>query len=312
MLFNKSENGSEELYEITGSYYASNDYSRIASEVTLAMEEVERVIGSDLMQKIEEAYKTPPTPSNDYLKLVPFVQMPVAILATLSMYQKNDISHEHDGRKVKISSEGEKLPWEWQLKRDDEIQLNNYFKAVDRLIRKLDELNPTEWGTSAQKTIAKSLFIGDALAFDACFPIERSGRMYMLLLPFLKEVQRRIIKPALGSDFAVLLAGEDLTTKQKELLEYIRPPMALFAMAMAIRRLPLNLIPSGVIRNYTSASETMSASEPATLEDVKTLASWLDDDARTMLDEMKRFRAGTAEDISLLPENSVDNKFFRV
>lgn len=312
MLFNKNENGSQELHDLTGSYYANNNFSRVAGDVQLAMEDVSRIVGDAVMKKVEEAYSAETPGEGTYSSLVPFVQLPVAILATLSMYQKNDISHENDGRKVKISTESEKLPWEWQLKRDDEIQLNMYYKAVDRLIRKLDQENPNEWKDGEQKKTANSLFIRSADEFEVCFPIDRSGRMYMLLLPFLREIQRRIIKPALGSDFAILLAQSDLTAKQKELVEYVRPPMALFAMALAVRRLPLGLIPSGVIRNYVSSSETMSASQPATLGEVKALASWMEEDARQLLDEMKRFRTEPTEEVTLLPENSVDNKFFRV
>lgn len=312
MIFNKTENGSQELHDLTGSYYANNEFSRVASEIDLAVEEVSRIIGAAVMTKVETEYKTPSDPATAYSKLISFVQLPVAILATLSMYQKNDISHEHDGRKVKISPDTEKIPWEWQLKRDDEIQMNLYYKAVDRLIRKLDIEDPEEWKNSDQKKAAKGLFIRNADDFETCFPIDRSGRMYILLLPFLKEVQRRIIKPALGTDFDVLIPGVELSAKNKELLEYLRPPMALYAMALAIRRMPLGLIPSGVIRNYVSSSQTMSASQPASTAEVKALAGLMEDDARQLLDEMKRFRSGPTTEINLLPENSTDNKFMRV
>lgn len=312
MLFNKNDNGSQELHDLTGSYYANNNFSRISGEIELAKEEVTKIIGNSIMEKVEDAYATPGSDKAVYVSLVPYVQLPVAILATLSMYQKNDVSHENDGRKIKISTETEKLPWEWQLKRDDEIQLNQYYKAVDRLIGKLDSLNPTEWKDSESKKAAKSLLIANTEQYDNCFPIERSGRMFMLLLPFLKEVQRRIIKPALGSDFPTLLSGTGLTDKQKELIEYVRPPMALFAMALAIRRLPIGLIPSGVVRNYVSSSGTMNSSQPASVSDVKALAGWMEDDARQLLDEMKRFRTDAIAETSLLPENSIDNKFFRV
>lgn len=312
MLFNKNDNGSQELHDLTGSYYANNNFSRISGEIELAKEEVTKIIGNAIMEKVEDAYATPSSDKAVYVSLVPYVQLPVAILATLSMYQKNDVSHENDGRKIKISTETEKLPWEWQLKRDDEIQLNQFYKAVDRLIGKLDSLNPTEWKDSESKKAAKSLLIANTEQFDNCFPIERSGRMFMLLLPFLKEVQRRIIKPALGSDFPTLLSGTGLTDKQKELIEYVRPPMALFAMALAIRRLPIGLIPSGVVRNYVSSSGTMTSSQPASVSDVKALAGWMEDDARQLLDEMKRFRTDAIAETSLLPENSIDNKFFRV
>lgn len=311
MLFNKNDNGSDELRRFTGSYYANNDFEKIETDILLAMEEVSRIIGKPVMAKADEAYNAD-TPAEPYNDIFPYVQLPVAILATLMMYQKNDVGHEQDGRKVKISPETEKLPWEWQLKRDDEIQMNAYYKAMDRLISFLDEKNPDEWKNSDQKQSANSLFIKNADQFDAQFPIDRSGRMFMLLLPYIKEAQRRWIKPALGDDYAILLAAETPTAEQKALLEYVYPPIALFAMSVALRRLPLGLIPSGVVRNYVSSSQTMSASDPAGMDDIRKVFSWMEDDAFVLLDEMKRFRNETPVDFEVIPVNTADNKFMRV
>jgi len=312
MIFNKSANGSDELRALTGSYYANNDFAKIETDILLATEEVARIVGKPIIDKVELEYKSEAAPVELYASLIKYIQLPIAILATLNMYQKNDVSHEQDGRKVKINSETEKLPWEWQLKRDDEIQLNAYYKAVDRLIAFLEIKDPTEWKNSDQKKLANALFIKNAEMFDTYFPIERSGRMYMLLLPSIREAERRYIKPALSTDYALLKAATAPTDVQKELLEYVYPIIPLLAMSLAIRRLPLGLIPSGVIRNYVSSSQTMSASDPASLPDVKMLSSWLMDDAIILLEEMKRFRNATPVNYQLLPTNAATNKFMKV
>jgi len=312
MIFNKSNTGSEELRVITGNYYANNDFDKIKTDIELATEEVVRIVGSAVVKKADDTYKSDEGVDDKYKKLVPVVQLPIAILATLMMYQKNDISHEDSGRKVKLDPESEKLPWEWQLKRDDEIHLQAFYKAVDRLIAYLEENSITEWMESDKRKVAASLFIKNADEFDAQFPIDRSGRLYFILLPFIKEAQRRWIRKALGDDYQVLLAGIGLTDAQKELLEFVYPPTAHLAMSLAIRRLPLGLIPAGVVRNYTSSSQTMNASEPASLTDVRAVSDLLFNDGMTLLEELKRERNQTEVSFKILPNNSPRNKFMRL
>jgi hypothetical protein len=306
MLFNKNNNGNVELRKLTGSYYLDNNFDKITTDILLATEDLIKIIGAPVYEKAKTEYLSE-APS----ALVEYVQLPIAIKATLEMYRKNDVSHQDDGRKIKIDSTHEKLPWEWQLKRDDAIHLDNYYKAVDRLIAFLDREEPEEWTGSENKKLSGSLFIRNAEMFDRYFPIEQSGRMYMILLPFIREAERLYIKPALGSDYNRLLTNIELSEKEKELLEYVYPSIPLFAMSIAIRRLPLGIIPAGIVRNYISNSETMNAAQPATIEEIRALSSWLMDDALALLDDMKTFRNGRT-DFQLLPHNCLKNKYMMV
>ena len=130
MIFNKDDNGSRELRELTGNYYANNDFNKIITDIELATEEISALIGVELYKKVEGWYKE--TKEDADQDLIKKVQRPIALLATLRMYQKNDLSHEDDGRKFKIATDNsEKLPWEWQLDRDDVRHMEDYYKAVD-------------------------------------------------------------------------------------------------------------------------------------------------------------------------------------
>lgn len=309
MIFNKSNNGSDELRLLTGNYYLNNDFDLIKTDISLATEDLVKIISQPVYAKAEKAYSEN---INGFADFIERVQLPIALLATLKMTQKNDISHEDTGRKIKIDSTVEKLPWEWQLRRDDEIHLEEYYRSVDRLISFLDTKDYDEWKDSDYKKSLGLLFIKNAVQFDQYFPIDKSARLFTILAPFIREAQRLYVKPALGDDYAVLLAGSELTAAQKELLEYVFPPIPLLAMSLAIRRLPLSIIPAGVVRNYISASETMNASNPATVGEVRALSSWLMDDAMTLLDHMKRFRNGTPIDFTLLPSNDPSNKYMKV
>lgn len=319
MIFNKYSIGSNELRSLLGSYYRNNDFSKIIPDIQLAETEICKYIGDALFDKIEKAYNETFVEGSDenglgdmLNDLIPYVQLPVAILAAFNMYRQNDISHEDSGRKVKIDPENEKIPWEWQLKRDDEIQLDRYYQAIDRLIRKLDSLEDfDDWQNSEQKKLANSLFINNADTFDMYFPINKSGRMYMILLPFIREAERKYIKPALGEDYTKYLEADDLEPEEEAIREYILAPIPLLAMSIAVKRLPLGIIPQGVVRNYIDGSQTMNGANAAAVSDIHTISKQLFRDGMELLDDMKKQKNEATEEI-LIPVSNRRNKYLRV
>ncbi len=56
MLFNKSQTGIDELKELTGFLYAYNNFSNISTDLELAHEDMERLIGADVMALAEGFY----------------------------------------------------------------------------------------------------------------------------------------------------------------------------------------------------------------------------------------------------------------
>ena len=298
---------SEQLRALTGSYYANNDFQKVQGDIEQATDELGRLIGYALIAKAEQAEE------GDRLRLL--LQRPIAILACLRLYQKNDLSHEDDGRKFKVSTDGgDKLPWEWQLDRDDALQLEAYFRAVDSLVDYLDAEKPEEWTSSRLYRDTRSLIVRNAGEMDRYFPIQRSGRTYLLLVPFLREAQVMTVQDAYGTGWKDLL-DEDLDTdsSKSESAAHYAAAMAtcLLAMATALTRLPLKLLPCGVVRGYLAESG-MRESEPATLDDVRRAADWMRADAARWVDKMKRARDGQAPDYELLPRNHPRRKWCRL
>lgn len=305
MIFNLNNQGAAELRRMTGNYYAGNDFSAIEMDIEDATDELIQVIGRAVYDKAENAYLK--GDGNDQVRLVQLVQRPIALLATLHYFQRNDVSHEDSGRKVKLSSDGtDKIPWEWQLDRDDSIHLQAYYSAVERLIRWLNESKDADWQKSDAYRNAAGLLIRSGREFDTYFPISQSERMYILLLPFLREVQIDTVAPSYGEGFDKLLdATSDVRYAASKAL-------ALLTMSVALRRMPLQLIPYSVVQGFNAANG-MSDSQPASLADTQRMAAMLEADAADWLERMRQLRDGTSgEDIPLLPSNSKTNKYFRV
>lgn len=294
---------SEQLRALTGNYYANNDFTKIQGDIDQATDELADLVGRAVIDKADKAEE------GDRLRLL--VQRPVALLATLRLYQKNDLSHEDDGRKFKVSTDGgEKLPWEWQLDRDDALQLEAYFRAVDTLIRHLNETGLKEWTQTDTCRSLQQLIVRNARQMQQYFPINRSERTFLLLAPFVREAQLMTVAPAYGDGWPDLLA-EDVAQGESRAHYAAAMTTCLLAVSTALCRLPLHLLPGAVVRGYLAGSG-MRQSEPATLDDVQRAADWMRADAARWLDRMKRARDGTAPDYELLPGNHPRNKFCRL
>ncbi|MEQ8548736.1 MAG: hypothetical protein RIC03_12540 [Cyclobacteriaceae bacterium] len=339
LLINKNDEGSSEIQALTGSFYESNEFSKIKTDWLLAQEEIESLVGSAVINRALDHYE-----SNAYLsessstdiaindELVEYLQMPMAYLATIRFYESNLVSHEDTGRKVKIDADNEKMAWEWMLDRDDAAQLRKANSTQDRLLKFLEANNIAEWLDSDKRKMSRKLFINSAQLFQEAYPIDLSTRFFYTVTPFIQEVQNRVIKKALGAKYAPLLEywmnfnqlegsssngglpGDESSPELDELLEMVQLVMPLLTMVIAVKRLALQVLPEGVVQNFKSMGEARSASQPALQEIIKIHCEILNEDAKYTLDDIKvHLHAADPEalEYQLLPENSAENKFFR-
>ena len=305
LLFNRDGNGAKELRMLTGGYSAANRFENIESDVVSATRDLVTVIGNRIYAKAVRAYQ-----EGDGNELVRLAQRPVAMLACARYFRRTDLTHEDGGRKVRQASDGtDRLPWEWQTDRDERAYLDEYYRDTERLLEWLNEQKPEEWTGSEQYARRKSLLIQNGAEFDLYYPIDGSERMFVLLSGFIREAQTAIIRPAYGTGFDLLANGAE------DALEDARfaacKALALLSMAKAFRRMPLQLIPVGVVRSYTP-SNGMQAAEPATLKDVQVLARTLEMDAMDWVRRMKEYRDREQGESELLPKNGRENKFIRL
>jgi hypothetical protein len=329
MIFNRADNGAEELRSLTGQYWKSNDFDKIRIKVELATEDLETLVGAAIVAKAEAHYQSdnyltnepetepegsdpgglpaaqdsgsggsglPPVPNFALLdKLVQHIQLPIAFQATIWHYQGNDISHEDTGRKVKIDDTTEKLAWEWMYDRDDAAAMRNYQRTFDRLIRFLNanaESFP-EWTNSPAKATTLSLFISTPEHFNQLYPIDSSPVFFLRLAPLMREIERKYIKPILGKDkfdeLKAAILSGTIPEDDQELIEYICDPIPLLTMSKAVTRLSISLIPEGVVQSFISQSQTVKASTPITQDLMRKVSESLWKDGLKTIDELKKF-----------------------
>lgn len=284
----------EQLRNLTGSYYANNDFAKIENTVKAVEQELCTSLGMQTLDNLLD----------DTLLAA---QQAIAFMATMRFYRLNDISHENAGRKVKIDKENEARPFEWQLARDDRAHLEEYYRALDRLISLLQD--NAEFQESKLYKRSQSLIVQDADTLSFLTGVDPSPWLYLRMIPYLDESQRFAAK-AYGTGFRTAIAGAE-----DELKEAAQRAVSLGALALMGRRASLQALPYGLMK-LTVSEGGGNQKDGATLEQLDAYLKKISKDQRYWIEEMKRLRdeaAGTEVPSHLqMPENDPHNKFMRV
>ena len=294
MIFNRLNNGAEELRLVTSSYYANADFEKIEGMVVAAESELARVVGDEVMQTIETDYNAG--------KLTPIVraaQRAVGFMATLRYFRLNDISHETDGRKVKMDSENERRPFEWQLERDDEMHLQEYYNALDCLVNLLMD-NEGFQKSELYGHIAQ-LLIPNAESVTWLTGVETSPYLYLRLVPFLTDAQRYVAK-RLG----------DTDTDDEELRTLRDQAIAHRALALFVRKTEMKALPGGAFREAVSGGGRSKSNTTTQLHDYyEHMMDASDEYIHEMQHRRDELAGENADSHVIMPKNCRKNKFFR-
>lgn len=344
----------EELRNLTGSYYANNDFSKIVTTLQAVEDEVADVIGHDMMEQLVIESQGQPctmhitTTDGQTLSVagmeatvdddgqvrfkgyspyglqarvegntlflsnrraVVACQQAVGYMATMRFYRLNDISHENTGRKVKIDRDNEARPFEWQLARDDRAHLEEYYRALDRLMRALS--GDPRFRQSEAWQRADRLIVKDADSLSCLTGLDPSPWLYQRLLPFLDESQHFVAKA-----YAPAALG-DLPGENTELRHAAQMATALGALALMGRRTSLQTLPYGLMKLFESNGGG-NRREQADADRIDDYLRRLSREQHYWLNEMKTLRdqaatGGTPADTYLqMPDNDPHNKFMRL
>lgn len=298
--------------------YASGDFGRFRLDIELATEDLMEVVGKKIY---ERALKGLEDDANELdHELLERFRLPVALNAYLSFAQNADVSHEGDGRKVKIDKESESLPWQWMLDRDDAAIRAKAGKATDRLISFLDEhVNDLEeWKESEQRKDRDMLFVRNAAEFDEVVPIDRSRVFYLRVLPYIRQTDREMIK-YLGKDRFISLKEAMkqgiLDEEQEKLVELCKEVVPHLVMAKAVRRLAITVLPNSVVCHFESSSQTKNASTPASQESISALEEIYLTDAKKGTERLQEYLKEISSDGTMYTREETDyrhEKFFTV
>lgn len=168
-------------------------------------------------------------------------------------------------------------------------------------------------GAVAAAAKLATCFVRDLDTFQEVFPIEDSFRMFYILVPFMQEVQERIIRPIVGDDAFDRMKSGDVSEELLERFEAAKRCIPLYAVITAVKRMSIKVLPTMIVRRFTASFEGGRGGD---MDDAATrnLLRTLEQEAaaaKTELQKAVTARRNPAKDVSLVPENDPQKKYCR-
>lgn len=307
MLFDKIQNGSEELNSLTGQWFASTPFYLIRTEIDFAAQELGSVVGSEVVEAAEKAYLGGTDPD-----FVDAVRLPVAFRAIARYAQLSGVSHEGTGRKVKMD-DNEKMPFEWMIDRDDRAMLDRYYRALDALYRYLEKNEVASWMSSPMRALTGRCIVRNLNEFERFYPVDGSQYAWHLFVPLIVDAQENVVEPFVGAEIWERILAADGSDDATALRLRSRAALlaVLIALVTAARRWSLDILPLSVARRFSPSYQGNRESRAAETKEIDWFIDKTNAQIAQVKDELKKL-AGASGEAELLPKNDPANKFATV
>ena len=253
-LFDRDGNGAAEITDTLGLISKRVDFAMWAPILPLGTREVTAIVGREPVEALAAFYQsgcepTPEMPASATIALG-YLRQAVALFTWLRIIPTLDAQHDASGRNRRIGENEKGLTALEQFKDENNIRRMAY-EATDALIETLDRGQFEFWISSARYRQRASLLVRSKEQFDDYYVIG-SHRLFLTLLPMIREVQSSTVAPAVGSDYMPALLRGD-TDLPPELNEYACRAIVLLTMKKAVERLPVEVLPEGIVQINESA-----------------------------------------------------------
>lgn len=289
-IFNRDGFGAEEIVAAVGLIARGISFDKWEPLLPLGMRDVTAVIGRGPVEALAAYYETGECEAgetrDEMEAALGYLQQSVALFTWLKLIPTLDAQHDDTGRSRRLG-ENEKGLTALQEFKDEENILRLAYESLDALVEVLDDAGFRFWVESEKFRMRDGLLIRSVGDFDDYYFIG-SHRLFVTLLPVLREVQGSQLAPVLGKWLDPLLAGD--RGVESMLGEQSRRALALLTMQKAIERLPVEVIPEGVVQVQQSApiKSRLRAEQSAR----QSVAASLYRDASRILDSIQQTVAG--------------------
>ncbi len=305
MLFNKDDNGSVELQQITGVFAASNDYSVVSSEIDEATRAVARLVGDKVIEDAEAAYE-----SGDEDGVTAAVRLAVAVLAVFRYTRNNLISHGDNGARLPVD-DNEKVPFEWMIDRDERAQRERWFRAMDALYGILEKTENDSWMGSDTRKIYQASIVRTLQDFERIYPVDGSYYVFYMLQGPVIESQPPI-RRMIGAENWAGMTGDSPSEKQRELLPLCQRYAVISALIKAVRRWNLEVFPLTIARRFSPSYQGNKATRAALRTEIDAYIAGLEAQLDDIRDEIAEVLAdgNPFSDFDPIPTGDRRKKFF--
>lgn len=314
-LFNKDGNGGKEIVDVLGMIGSDLTFSKWEPIIPLGIREVQAIIGHEPIDAADKYYRSgPDSPEKEEHKddavmdeFLRLTQQAVAMFTWLKVIPTLEAQHGNAGRGKRLG-ENEKGMTALQEFKDEENILSLAFEAVDALVGLMDTQKFDFWEKGLKKRTISRLLIQNKETFDSYYYIG-SHRLFLVLMPIIREIQDGKIIPVITRERYTKLIEGDKELSDK-LMDYVRRPLALLTMKKAVERLPVEVLPEGIVQvqQMGTIREKVKAEKEARLSVAQSLGNDAAEYLQVLEDIIKELDAdGEATDF-YIPSVTVQSK----
>jgi hypothetical protein len=282
-IFNKDNNGSDELVSVIGMISSGIDFSVWEPIIPLGIRELASIIGKESIDAASDYYnQTTAEVKPEMDEFLRLTQQAVAFFTWLKLIPTLDAQHDANGRNKKYGENEHGLTAVQEFKDESNI-LNLAYEATDALVECLENNKFDFWEKSTTKKAMDNLLIKNKSEFDTYYHIG-SHRLFLILVPMIREVQESAIIPIIGEKYYdSLVQNEQLIVNR--IKEEVCRPLALLTIRKAVQRLPIEVLPSGIVQVQQTGTvrEKLKAEKEARVA----VADSLKDDADLQLQQLQ-------------------------
>lgn len=297
-LFNRDGDGEREIVSAVGLISNCVSFDKWEPLLPLGVREVEAIVGPEPVEALSRYYLEHGDLAGDgdtMADALRFLRQAVAMFTWLRVIPTLDAQHDGNGRSRRLG-ENERGLSALQEFKDEQNILRMAYEAVDALIEVMDRGAFTFWTGSRRWRQREGLLVRSKEEFDEFYRIG-SHRLFVTLLPVMREVQSAEIAPVLGRHLGALLDGS-AAAPVSALADRARRALVLLTMKKAVERLPVEVIPEGVVQ--VQQSQPVKSRLRAEQSARTAVAASLGDDARRILEalqaEVAAIEGGAAAD----------------
>lgn len=248
-LFGLYGDGAHELVETLGLIASGITFDKWEPLLPLGIRDVAAITGRAPVEALAAYYagECPDGCDPDAMDTaLRCLQQAVAFFTWLKIIPTLDAQHDDTGRSRRLG-ENEKGLTALQEFKDERNILRLAYEAADALVETLERHAFPFWTGSERRRRLSGLLIRSKEEFDRYYVIG-SHRLFFTLLPMMHEVQGSDVAPVLTRAFLEKIIGGDDWAPAEILRDSAARALALLTMRKAVERLPVEVLPEGVVQ----------------------------------------------------------------
>lgn len=244
-LFDRNGDGGQEITAALGLISDRVDFSTWSPILPLGTRDVTAIIGREPVAALADYYETGESTGDDMDLALKYLKQSVALFTWLKIIPTLDAMHDNTGRSRRIG-ENEKGLTALEQYKDEANILRLAYEATDALIEVMDRAEFDFWIGSRKYTQRAGLLVRSKEVFDEYYMIG-SHRLFLTLLPMIREVQAANVAPVVGRDYMAKLLGGD-EKLMAAVYDTAARAIVLLTMKKAVERLPVEVLPEGIVQ----------------------------------------------------------------